>query len=412
MKKIKKLLAVGLALLFMFCMSVSLFGCKRLVNKLILQQIPREGNYIFLNSSAGITNGNDYVDIEVEALKIIRKETKRLFTNSGDFYYILSEDGRSMQFIVCYERKHDENDYGRGEYRFAIGSTPLPHLDIKINCYLPTQNDSSFKVFNSQGNYFFCRDEENFYAINRTTYEVTSIPGVHQYSFSTFSFGGGGFLLYKSTDDGLLYRVFDEHLIEYKVLFENNWRNSKVSLRGEYLFHYVAGNEQEQCVCVNYKTGEQLNQEQSYALYETHFATGTIMPVQNFFEYGGKRYTWESVSASMQTATAPTELSIQDLDTGEKYHLVPDNLTGNGAKVLLSLSETFVGLNWKSVIVHNGELFFVLVNDDNFFGMSTSQSSPRIVFKYDETKKQLVYVGYSMGTYYGIQWIYNADSLQ
>ena len=215
-------------------------------------------------------------------------------------------------------------------------------------------------------------------------------------------------MLYKRTDEGLLYRVFDEHLIEYEVLLENNWRNSQVSLRGEYLFHYVAGNEQNQCVCVNYKTGEQLNQEQSYLLYETHFATGTTMPVKNWFEYGGKRYTWESVSASTQMSTALTELSIQDFDTGEEYHLIPDNLTGNGAKALRQFSEMFVGLKWKSVFVQNGELFFVLVSDD----YNISNNSPRIVFKYSETKKQLVYVGYSIGTNYGIQWIYNADSLQ
>ncbi|MBR7099630.1 MAG: hypothetical protein IKC91_00530 [Clostridia bacterium] len=412
LKKIKKLLTIGLALLFMLCMSVSFLGCKQLINQRTLQRIPKEGNYIFLNTSAGITNGNDYIDIEAEVLKVIRKEKKLLFTNGGDLYYILSDDGRSMQFIVCYERKHNENDYWQGEYKFAIGSTSLPYLDIKINCYLPTQNDASFKVFNSQGNYFFCQDEENFYAINRTTYEMTSIPGVHQYSFSTFSSGGGGFLLYNRTDDGMLVRIFDEHLIEYEVLLENNWRNWKLDFRGDYLFYCVVGNEQEQCICVNYKTGEQLNQEQSYALYQTYFAAETIMPVQNLFEYNGKRYTWESVSDSTQTSTAPTELSIQDLDTGEEYRLVPDNLTGNGAKVLRQVSEIFVGLNWKSVFVNNGELFFVLVNEDSFFGIGTSKTSPQIVFKYNETTKELVYVGYSMPTYYPLHWIYNADSLQ
>ena len=409
MKSIKRFLTIGLALLLMLCIGAGLIGCKRIVNRITLQQIPKEGNYIFLNSSAGITIGNDYVDIEAEALKVIRKETNLLFASSSDFYSILSEDGKSMQFIMCYDSKHHKDDYFSGEFKFAIGSTPLPYVDIKIDCYLPTQNDGHFRAFNSQGNYFYCEDEENFYAINRTTYEMTSFAGRYQNSFDTFSSDGGGFILYKSTDEGWLYRIFDEHLTEYQVLLTNEWQNGRVSVRDGYIFHYVAGNQQEQCVCFNYKTGEQLDKEQALSLYETFFGTGTVVSVKNLFEYNGKRYTWESDSEQSENELAG--LTIQNFDTGEEYRLEPTKLTGDGAKVLSQLSGMYPGLTWRSIFVADGELFFVLVNDESFFGMSTSQNSPRIVFKYDETKKQLAYVGYSMGTHYGIQWIYNVDKL-
>ena len=296
MKKIKKLLTIGLAVLLMLCMSVSLVGCKvGEKNRNKLAEIPKDGNYAFLQSSTAITHGDSYVLIQEEVRKAIKQDGKKIKNeDSCSFFREISEDGNFMWFMAEYSNKSDPNEYEHGEYQFAIGTTTLPNLDIKIEYYLPTQTYKHFGCIGKFGDYFICRGEQDLLAIHLTTFENKTID-VREKEYH--SLHENELVLWRDIGNSKEYRIYDQTLTEYTVSFDKNfnpqwyWYSDVVD---DYIFFYSSADKESTCVCANYKTGERFTQEESYAMYEGYFPPEAETEQEPYFIYKGKSYAWEN----------------------------------------------------------------------------------------------------------------------
>lgn len=388
-------------------------------NRKKLAAIPKEGNYTFLQSGGGvITKGDEYTVIESEVHKAIKKEGRKIYNeDSCAFNYRLSEDGDFMWFLAEYSHKSDKNDYQHGKYKFAIGSTPLPNLDIKIEYYLPTQTYNGFGLVGMLGDYFICRGEADITAYHLTTFESKTITIQDKEYFSLSE--NYALTLRRQVGGKQMYRIYDETLTEYTISF--NYRQSwYLRMKEDYAFYYDAYSDK--CEGVNYKTGEFLDEEQASTLYASYFPAQIEEEYVYSITYKGKTYGWESETYYADTLIKDEDgndiikempydkLIIEDLETGEQFQLAPTDMSGGCALVMQQILDIYGNkLHWKQVLVENGEVFFVMVNDESFFGIATSQTSPRIVFKYDEEKSDLVYVGYAMYTYSEIEHIYKGE---
>ena len=420
----RKFLKNGLTVFLMFCMCIGLVGCRGCqagtnnLNK--LAEIPREGNYSFLQKSNGITHGDSYVLIQEEVLKAIKKEGKKLKDEDDcKFYCEISDDGKFMWFIAEYSHESESNVGLHGKCEFAIGTITLPNLDIKIKYYIPTQTSTSFGYLGKFGDYFIIQRDVDFLAIHFTTFESKTIDWREKEYFSLYD---NEFVLWKDVGISKKYRIYDKTLTEYTI-----WFNKSYNLRWQwgadvvedYIFFYAYVDKGNTCVCVNYKTGERFTQEESYAMYKIYFPPEVETEQEPDFIYNGERYVWENEQYYIDKPTKDEDgkdiiqkirynkLVFENLETGEKRELVPLEMNGGCSLIMQKILEIYGNdLSWVQVIVEDDELFLVMVNHETFFGLATAQTSPRIVFKYDEKKLDLVYVGYALYTHYDIEHIY------
>lgn len=420
----KKLLTIGLAVLLILCMSVSLVGCSSCQNgeenRKKLAEIPKMGDYGFLQSLPAITYGDSYVSIQEEVHKAIKKAGKKIENerNCG-FFYKISEDGKFMWFMAEYSHHFDSNDREHGKYKFAIGTTTLPNLNIKIEYYLPTQTYTLFACIGKLGDYFICRGEEDLLAIHLTTFENKTIDVREK---EHYSLQEQELVLSRDMGSSMEYRIYDQTLTEYTISFDKNdvsqqhWYANVVE---DYIFFYSSADKKHTCVCANYKTGERFTQEESYVMYESYFPLEAKAGQERYFIYKGKGYAWENEQYYIEKPAKDVngkdiiqriyynKLVFEDLETGEKRELVPLEMNGDCALIMQKIFDIYGNeLSWVQIIIQDDELFLVMVKDESFFFFPTSQTSPRIVFKYDESKSDLVYVGYAAYTYYEIERIY------
>ena len=423
MRKIwSKVVSAILLCITLFCLA-GCSGCKiGAENRKKLAAIPKEGSYAFLQYSGVLTKGDEHTVIKSEVLKAIKKDGKKIY-NEDDcgFAYVLSEEKDFMWFMAEYSHKSDRNDYQHGQYKFAIGRVTLPNLDIKIEYYLPTQTYEGFGLIGKIGEYFLCRGEEDLLAIHLTTFENKTID-VREKEYH--SLHEKELVLRRDLGEKKEYRIYDQTLTEYTISFDKGFNANwywYANVVGDYIFFYSSADKKRTCLCANYKTGERFAQEESYAMYESYFPPEEETEQEPHFIYKGKGYVCENERYYVERPAKDEDgndiiqkiyynkLVFEDLETGEKREFIPLEMQGGCASVMQQIFDIFGNNLHCSPFVQEGELFLVMVNDESFFGIATSQTSPRIVFKYDEEKADLIYVGYAMYTYSAIEHIYTIE---
>lgn len=345
--------------------------------------------------------------------KAIKKEGKIIKNEDKcSFFCEISEDKKFMWFMAEYSHEN-------GKYKFAIGTTTLPNLNIKIEYFLPTQTYDLFAVIGKFGDYFICKGEEDLLAIHLTTFE-NKVIDVREKEYH--SLNAKTLVLRRDMEYSMEYRIYDQTLTEYTVSFDKNFNSQRywyANVVDDYIFFYSSADKEGTCVCANYKTGERFNQEQSFTMFTTYFPPEVEAEQKPKFTYKGKEYVWEKEQYYIERPAKDedgkdiiqkipcSKLVFEDLETGKKRELIPLEMNGGCASIMQQIFDIYGnGLSWVQIIIQDDELFLVMVNDESFFGIATSQTSPRIVFKYDEEKSDLVYVGYALYTYSNIDYIY------
>lgn len=403
----KRFLSILFAVICIFA-TLSFSSCAITNEWRLLLGVERQGDYIIRQGEC-LYQSPKKVDISSLIVKKIKKEKKLLgiYVNqgSGSLNYI-EKDGE-MYFLYCYQREVSDvqNQYRNGSHTvnyYAFGKTPFLNPSVTISEYFSLFCEHSepmpINAVGTIGNYVVFEQYRTPFELLIYDSETLKRQPIELNGYRVSHIEDNALILWKEIEGEIALRILDENLTEYEVTYPSG-NNS--DLHGEYLLIY---NETEDTVSgVNYKTGETLSEEQAKLMLEEEQAVTKTSP---HFTYHGKSYTYGVYDAGQTlNEESPKELTIQEMGTDTVYSATYEELWSI-APAMTEIRKIYQeDFDYCQIFAQDDELFFAFANRNSFFGVSTNNTSPLLVFRYNEQTKQFDYIGCA-GTYGGISEIY------
>ena len=403
MRRLKKIWFMVFSYIFTF--SLCAFSSCIRVQELKLDRIKPQGNYIF-RSGLFFNQGNTVVNIRDKARKKIMREKFVIADTEHLCEMPYFEKDGMVYFIICYRETNmayneETENYERDNY-FAFGCSPLFNGKVTISDYfmLHEQTINGVGLF---GDYAVFEIEEtnelvvyNISTLSRVAFDMDG------YAYEESE--GETFMLEKVVGKQNYYRIYDNDLSYIEI--SNATGNYSDFLYKDYLLFYDNQALEATISAINYKTGERLTGKDAFALY-TEFKAENIY---YHLSYNGRKYTYTRDKVSERIPTGEFDkngqeiykynsylsLVFTDVETKEEY--VTTNLKLlELAPQMQEIQEIYRVKTFDSVGVcsQDGELFFIFWNEAPFFGMTTYEQSPYMMFKYDADNQSLIYIGFS-----------------
>lgn len=161
-----------------------------------------------------------------------------------------------------------------------------------------------------------------------------------------------------------------------------------------------------------YKTGKRVESPRAEEIIKEYLEFNANQPKDNSssdeeikeFSFNGNNYTWENVTTTVKRNSNTrdeygkyssysyyTDLIITNVDTQEKYTLNDETFKEVAKEVLNAIGSH---VTCKKIYSQNGELYFCYYNLESAWGVISGNTTPSIVFKYNEQSNKLVYIGF------------------
>ena len=403
MRRLQKIWSIVLACIFTF--SLCAFSSCIRVQELKLDRIKPQGNYIF-RSGLFFNQGNTVVNIRDKARKKIMREKFVIADTEHLCEMPYFEKDGMVYFIICYRETNmayneETENYERDNY-FAFGCSPLFNGKATISDYfmLHEQTINGVGLF---GDYAVFEIEETNELV---VYKISTLSRV-EFDMDGYVYEeseGETFMLEKTEDDLTYYRIYDKDLSCIEI--SNATGSYSDVLYKDYVLFYDNQAVETTISAINYKTEESLTREEAFALYSECQAD----KIYYHISYNGRKYTYEreKVTECISTGTfdengqeiykynSYLSLVLTDVETKEEYATTNLKLL-ELAPQMQEIQEIYRVKTFDSVGVcsQDGELFFIFWNEAPFFGMTTYEQSPYMMFKYDADNQSLIYIGFS-----------------
>jgi len=412
-------------ILSLIIISFSMFGLSSCVGirELKLAKIETQGEYI-MRQGAFLNQGTKRVNIKDAILKKIRRE-KGFWAVEGEHYDDMNycEKDGVIYFIYRYKKEVDfdamnsqRNDFHTINY-YAFGKTSVMDVNLTISGYFESAieySDNEIYTIGFLGHYavFGSYYTDKLFAYDCSTLQMREIF-VEGYEYDSHC--DTAVVLSKKEENATDYRIYDKSLMEYQYTYTGTAAYSEPF--EEYMLFYdydKVSSEYSMESVVNFKTNSTLSEEDTASKWQ-EFRAYREATVRNYdFSYKDKQYTFEygnereNENGERQYFESDV-LTITDIQTGQRYSATDEELWAS-APVMSQIQEIYDGeFDCCQIFSQDNELFFVFVSDETFFGIGTSKTSPRIVFKYNEMTRRLDYIGHASYTFYSVTHIYKGN---
>ena len=404
----RKFLSIILTLI---CTIVMFSSCAVVNEGKMLLSVERQGEYIIRQGEC-LYQGGKKVDIQKKIVSKIKKEKKMLgmYVNQGSYVLDYLEKDGEMYFLYCYKREVSDvqNQYRNGCHTvnyYAFGKTPFLNPNVTISEYFSLFCEHSepmtMNAVGVVGNYVVFEQYKTPFEVLIYDSETLKRQPIELNGYQVSRIEDNALILWKEMGNEISLRIFDENLTEYEYTYP---KGNKNDLFGDYL---LISNEKEDTISgVNYKTGEELLEEHAKAMLEEETKPKTYPD----FIYKGKSYSYVRNDAGNNLTEEPKQLTItiQEMGTDIVYSATYEEVWAI-APAMTQIRKIYKGdFDYCQIFAQDDELFFAFANWESFFGMTTKNTSPLLVFKYNEETKQLDYIGWA-GTYGGITEIYKGS---
>ena len=406
MKKSSVLKVISLIFSFIICLSCmfGLSSCIR-VQELKLDRIKPQGNYIF-RSGLFFNQGNTVVNIRDKARKKIMREKFVIADTEHHCEMPYFEKDGMVYFIICYRETNmayneETENYERDNY-FAFGCSPLFDGKVTISDYFML-HEKTINGVGLFGDYAVFEIEETNKLV---VYNIATLSRV-EFDMDGYAYEESEnetFMLEKVGGDLTYYRIYNTDLTYIEI--SNATGNYSDILYKDYVLFYDNKALETTISGVNYKTGERLTGEDSFVIYSEFKAEN----IYYHLSYNGRKYTYTRDEVSERIPTGEFDKNGQeiyrynsylnivftDVETKEEYATTNLNLFER-APQMQEIQEIYRVKTFDSVgaCSQDGELFFIFWNEAPFFGMTTYEHSPYMMFKYDAENQSLIYIGFS-----------------
>lgn len=213
-------------------------------------------------------------------------------------------------------------------------------------------------------------------------------------------------IIYKNSTDKKMVLVIDQNYNEYNFEIQVSYFRSFNVYNNYVIFYNHVDNK---IFVYDYKTGIKLEDDQSniiYNEYKNSLDTPSNIQEENNFIYKGQNYTWEKEVITEEVLTNEkndngeyitkkvfhVNVIINNLNTKQSYKLTNEEFNIQANTVLQALNNA--PITCQAIFSVNDELYFCYYYSEDFFGVISGDTTPSIVFKYDEQTNKLVYIGY------------------
>lgn len=415
----RKKIAQILSILFISVSTFGLGSCS-LINELKLAKIERQGEYI-IRQGLRLNQGTKHINLYDQIKRKVYKDKGYFSVTKGqeyDFYYC--EKGGEIYFVYCYAKDVDrermnsqKNSFHTVNY-YAYGKVSIIDVSVTLSGYFESAIEYSSDEMATVG---FLGD----YAVFRSYYaeklfifdcDTMQMREIFVEGFEYDDYCDSAVTLSKIQEDSIDYRIYDENLMEYQYTYTGEAMYCKPF--EDYLVFYdydrVSSGYSMESV-VNFKTNSVLNEDNA-ALKWQEFRVNQQSSIKNYdFSYKGKQYTFGYDSGiedenSENEAQKSNVLTITDIQTGQKYSITNEELFAL-APAMSQIQEIYdEEFDCWQIIAQENDLYFVFVSGEINQGIGLSNISQRIVFKFNESSKQLDYIGYGFYKFCNITGIY------